>query len=62
MMICSTGNDGLGVYGCLYELTPGKMEFVKRSGSSEVKEKKSLFNWSVFPKVRWHRAGAFFTV
>ena len=41
-MVISTGNEGLGLYGCLYELTPGKMNF---AGQAPKKEKKKLFNW-----------------
>ena len=42
-MIMSTGNEGLGIYGCLYELKPGKMKF--KVTENPKKEKKKLFKW-----------------
>ena len=42
-LIMSTGNEGLGIYACLYELKPGTMNFA--GSSAPKKEKKKLFNW-----------------
>ena len=43
VMIMSTGVEGMGLYGCLYELKPGKMSFA--NARNPKKEKKKLFNW-----------------
>ena len=41
-MIIASGNEGLGVFACIYEITPGKMKFAEPKPE---KKKKSLFGW-----------------
>ena len=41
-MIIASGNEGFGVFACIYEITPGKMQFTE---TKPKKEKKGLFGW-----------------
>lgn len=41
-MIAATGNEGLGIFACIYEITPGQMQFAE---AKPKKEKKRLFGW-----------------